>query len=338
MNPQHTARPTPRRRGLTRREAALGLAAAAAGVGAPVFAQAQRVRVGYIADFHGASITAIANRLDLWKKHGLVPDIKSFTNGPIQIQALGAGDLDFGYIGPGALWLPISGRAKLISMNVVGYSDRVIAQPGIKSVRDLRGKTVAVPEGTSGDMLLRLALAAAGMTVADVKRVTMDPSTIVTAFASGQVDGAGIWYPHVATLKARKPDLVELYGNQDAMPKNSFPSSFVMRNELEGAAHQGLVDAMIRVIKDANDWRQKNLPQAVDHTAALIGAPRANLETESGYAQYFSSAEFARFTEDGTVDGWLRGMNELFKTFGRVPEVVDPKRYYLGARYIAAKV
>ena len=72
--------------------------------------------------------------------------------------------------------------------------------------------------------------------------------------------------------------------------------------------------------------------------AALIGAPRANLETESGYAQYFSSAEFARFTEDGTVDNWLRGMNELFKTFGRVPEVVDPKRYYLGARYIAAKV
>jgi NitT/TauT family transport system substrate-binding protein len=104
--------------------------------------------VGYIADFHGASITAVANRLDLWKKHGLTPDIKSFTNGPIQIQALGAGDLDFGYIGPGALWLPISGRAKLISMNVVGYSDRVIAQPGIKSVRELRGKTVAVPEGT----------------------------------------------------------------------------------------------------------------------------------------------------------------------------------------------
>lgn len=42
--------------------------------------------------------------------------------------------------------------------------------------------------------------------------------------------------------------------------------------------------------------------------------------------------------EDGTVDNWLRGMNELFKTFGRVPEVVDPKRYYLGSRYVAAKV
>ena len=115
MKTQDTAHPAARRRGLTRREAALGLAAAAATVGRPVFAQAQRVRVGYIADFHGASMVAVANKLELWKKHGLAADVKSFTNGPIQIQALGAGDLDFGYIGPGALWLPITGRAKLIA-------------------------------------------------------------------------------------------------------------------------------------------------------------------------------------------------------------------------------
>lgn len=330
---------TPRTRRATRRQFGLGVAAGLAGLTAwPALAQAQRVRVGYIADFHGASMVAVANKLDLWKKHGLAADIKAFTNGPIQIQALGAGDLDFGYIGPGALWLPITGRAKLISMNVVGFSDRVIAQPGIKSIQELRGKTVAVPEGTSGDMLLRLALQANGMKVEDVKRITMDPSTIVTAFASGQVDGAGIWYPHVATLKTRKPGLVELYGNKDAMPKNSFPSSFIMRNELDAPSHQSLVDSMIRVIKEANDWRQANLPQAIDLTSALIGAPRANLETEAGYAQYFSSADLARFTEDGTIDSWLRGMNELFRTFGRVPEVVDPKRYYLGARYLAAKV
>lgn len=338
MTPKERTRPyrTPQP---TRRQVALGLAAGIAGMGTmPVSAQAQRVRVGYIADFHGASMVAVANKLELWKKHGLNPEVKAFTNGPIQIQALGAGDLDFGYIGPGALWLPITGRAKLISMNVVGFSDRVIAQPGIKSIQELKGKTVAVPEGTSGDMLLRLALQAHGMRLEDVKRITMDPSTIVTAFASGQVDGAGIWYPHVATLKTRKPGLAELFSNKDAMPKNSFPSSFIMRNELDAPAHNALVDAMIRVIKEANDWRQANLPQAIDLTSALIGAPRANLETEAGYAQYFSSAELAKFTEDGTVDNWLRGMNELFKTFGRVPEVVDPKRYYLGSRYVAAKV
>lgn len=330
--PQVTA---PSRRRLLQQAAA---GAALAALGAPrAFAQPapMKVRVGYIADFHGCSMVAVANKLELWKKHRLAAEIKSFTNGPIQIQALGAGDLDFGYIGPGALWLPITGKAKIIAMNVVGFSDRVIAQPGIKTLQDLKGKTVAVPEGTSGDMLLRLALAKAGMKLEDVKRVTMDPATVVTAFAAGQVDGAGIWYPHVATLKGRVPNLVELFGNQDALPKNSFPSSFVMRNELDAPASAPMVDAMIKVIKEANDWRKANLAQAVDAAAALIGAPRASLETESGYAQYYTSAELAKLSADGTVASWLTGMNEMFRTFNRVPEVVEPSRYYLGARYAA---
>ncbi len=318
------------------------LKSAAAGVAlgtlaAPAIAQAIRVRIGYIGDFHGASLTAVANNLDLWKKHGLTPDIKGFTNGPIQIQALGTGDLDFGYIGPGALWLPITGRAKLIAMNVVGFSDRVIAQPAIKRIQDLRGKTVAVPEGTSGDMLLRLALQSAGMTVDDVKRVSMDPATIVTAFASGQVEGAGIWYPHVATIKSRVPALNELFTNKDALPKNSFPSSFIMRNELDAPASNGLVDAMIRLLKDANDQRQQNVARAVDWTAAMLGAPKANLQAEAEFAQYYTSQELSKLSEDGTVNSWLTGMNEMFKTFGRVPEIVDPKTYYLGARYASVK-
>jgi len=318
------------------------LKSAAAGVAlgtlaAPAIAQAIRVRIGYIGDFHGASLTAVANNLDLWKKHGLTPDIKGFTNGPIQIQALGTGDLDFGYIGPGALWLPITGRAKLVAMNVVGFSDRVIAQPAIKRIQDLRGKTVAVPEGTSGDMLLRLALQSAGMTVDDVKRVSMDPATIVTAFASGQVEGAGIWYPHVATIKSRVPALNELFTNKDALPKNSFPSSFIMRNELDAPASNGLVDAMIRLLKDANDQRHQNVARAVDWTAAMLGAPKANLQAEAEFAQYYTSQELSKLSEDGTVNSWLAGMNEMFKTFGRVPEVVDPKAYYLGARYASVK-
>jgi NitT/TauT family transport system substrate-binding protein len=340
MNPQQLNAPSQRRAFLesaSKAALAIGLAGAA-GLPARAQTQALKVRVGYIGDFHGASMVAIANKLDLWKKHGLTPDIKVFTNGPIQIQALGTGDLDFGYIGPGALWLPITGKAKLVAMNVVGFSDRVIAQPAFKTMQDLKGKTVAVPEGTSGDMLVRLALQKAGMRMEDIKRITMDPATIVTAFGSGQVDAAGIWYPHVGTIKMRVPNLVEIYSNKDFMPKNSFPSAFIMRPELDSPANAPLVDAMIRVIKDANDYRQKNLPQSIDLVAALLGAPRANLETEASYAQYFSSQELAKLSEDGTVNSWLSGMNEMFKAFGRVPDMVDPQKYYLGARYASVKV
>ena len=334
---------TDRKKHKASRRKFLHLATAAAGAGfvaraMPVLAQAaMKVRVGYIGDFHGTSITAVASKLDLWKKHKLDADIKGFTNGPIQIQALGAGDLDFGYIGPGALWLPMTGKAKIVAMNVVGFSDRVIGQPGIKKIEDLRGKTVAVPEGTSGDMLLRLALAKAGMKIDDVKRLTMDPSTVVTAFASGQVDGAGIWYPHVETIRARIPGLNELFSNEDALPANSFPSSFVMRNELDAPANAALVDAFIRVVKEANDYRKNNVAQAVEWTAAMLNAPKANLEAEAKLAKYYSSAELAQLSENGTVQSWLKGMNEMFKTFNRVPETVDPNTYYLGKRYASVK-
>ncbi|WP_370553467.1 ABC transporter substrate-binding protein [Falsirhodobacter sp. alg1] len=47
----------------------------------------------------------MATEQDLWAKHGLEAKLSVFTNGPIQVQALRAGSLDFAYIGSGALWL-----------------------------------------------------------------------------------------------------------------------------------------------------------------------------------------------------------------------------------------
>ena len=150
--------------------------------------QVQDVNFGYIADFNGASLFAIADDQKLWDKHGLKANTREFTNGPLQIQALGTGDLDFGYIGPGAMWLPASGQAKVVAINTLGNADRVIAQDGITSMEELRGKTVGVPEGTSGDMILTLALEKAGMTKKDIKVVPMDPPTVVSAFSSKKIE------------------------------------------------------------------------------------------------------------------------------------------------------
>jgi NitT/TauT family transport system substrate-binding protein len=315
----------------------IGLGASLACVGARAqTAKPQPARIGYIGDFNGASMVAIANKLNLWTKHGIAPELKIFTNGPLQIQALGTKDLDFGYIGPGALWLPMSGRAKIIAINNLGFSDRVIAQPGIASIKDLKGRTVAVPEGTTGDMLLRLALQKSGMTLDDIKRVAMDPSTIVTAFSSGQVDAAGIWYPLVGTIKLRVPKLQELFSNNELYPTYCFPTSFVSRAHLADS-NPSLVEAMIRVIKEANDFRVKNLKQAVELTSGLLSAPLPALESEAAVTKHFTTDELVKLTRDGTVNRWLTGMNELFKSLGRVTEAVSPDKYFLAAKYAETK-
>jgi len=297
-------------------------------------AQAKPVRVGYIADYFGTSLTAIASDQDLWAKHGLEPDLKVFTNGPIQIQALGAGSLDFGYVGPGALWLPASGKAKIVAMNALGLSDRVIAQAGFNTMADLKGKKVGVPEGTSGDMLLRLALAKAGMQISDVEVVKMDPSTVVAAFASKQIDGAGIWYPLVDVIKKTVPDLVEVAKSADFYPANSFPSAFVARNEVVDE-DVDLVKRMIAVLKEANDVRAADVPRSVEITAKFLGVPAEPFVTESSNGKFLTSAELAAASQDGTVAGWLRGLNEQFVGFGKMTDPLDPKDYYLGDLYAA---
>jgi len=295
-------------------------------------AQAKAIRVGYIADYFGTSLTAIANDQKLWAKHGLEPDLKVFTNGPIQIQALGAGSLDFGYVGPGALWLPASGKAKIVAMNALGLSDRVIAQAGIGTMADLKGKKIGVPEGTSGDMLLRLALAKAGMQLSDVEVVKMDPSTVVSAFASKQVDGAGIWYPLVGVIKKTVPDLVEVAKSADFYPANSFPSAFVARNEVADQDPE-TVKKFIAVLKDANDFRAADVPRSVEITAKFLGVPADPLVTESQNGKYLTSAELAAATKDGSVASWLKGLNEQFVAFGKLQNPLDPKDYYLSDLY-----
>ncbi|WP_393062871.1 ABC transporter substrate-binding protein [Streptomyces sp. LN549] len=201
---------------------ALALVSTASGCGSGSSSDAanggpQKVKFGYIADYSGSVALAVAQKQGLWKKAGVTPELRAFTNGPLQVTALGTGNLDFGYLGPGALWLPASGRASIVSVNMLGLADRVIARPGsgIEKPADLKGKKVAVAEGTSGDMILDLALSEAGLKPDDVTKVAMDASTVVTAFSSGQVDAAATWYPLIDTRKKKVPDLKEISETQD---------------------------------------------------------------------------------------------------------------------------
>jgi NitT/TauT family transport system substrate-binding protein len=304
-------------------------------IGRRASAQSADMTIGYIADFPNASVLAIAKDQKLWEAEGIEPSVKVFTNGPIQIQAMGAGSLNFGTIGPGALWLPASGRAKVIGVNDIGFSDRVIAQGGIASMADLKGKKVGVPQGTSGDMILRMALTKAGMTIGDIQMVPMDPSTVVAAFTSKQIDGAGIWYPLIDTIKPRVPDMKELASNQDFYPQTSFINTFVARNEIV-EQNPDLVKKFLRVMKKAMDYRVANLDRSIEITTAFLNAPAEATNKVARSRKMLTSKELDGFTKDGTVNKWLTDFNKLFQEFGTVKEPLSPEKYYTGDLFINA--
>lgn len=311
--------------------------ASPSGDGGDVSGEAQypTIRFGYIGDFTGASLLAIADDQGLWEEHGLDVETSVFTNGPLQVQALGTNNLDFGYVGPGAMWLPASGEAQVATINSLGNADRVIAQPGITSIEDLRGKKVAVPEGTSGDMIMTMALKKAGMTMDDVEKVAMDPSTVVAAFASGQVDAAGIWFPLIDTIQERVPDLEILAANEDFVDDVAFPSAFVT-SETFTEAHPEATEAVLAVLRDAMDYRVAHLDETVELTAAMLKGDAEAFASDAANATYLTSTELDELTADGTVVTWLTSLNEYFTAAGKLTSPTDASTYYLGEAFVSA--
>lgn len=309
---------------------ALGLTASACSSADGNGAGGTKIRFGYIADYNGASLLAIADDQGLWKKHGLSASYKTFVNGPIQIQALGSGDLDYGYIGPGAMWLPASGKSRIIAVDTLTYADRVIAKPGITSMAALRGKKVGVPEGTSGEMILNLALRAAGMTMADIQKVAMDPPTVVSAFSAGRIDGAGINYPLIDTIKKKVPDLVEVAGTEKI--GGSFPTAFVTGAGKDRATQEKVV----RVLQAANDWRAAHPAESVALTAKLLRLSEEQVEADASHVKTLTTAELVARTKDGTVARWLDAMSDFFVGTGQLEKAPAAGSFYDGDLYTKA--
>ncbi|MFQ6142035.1 aliphatic sulfonate ABC transporter substrate-binding protein [Streptomyces seoulensis] len=291
------------------------------------------VRFGYIADYNGASLLAVARQRGLWKKHGLSASYKTFVNGPLQIQALGSGDLDYGYIGPGAMWLPASGKARIVAIDTLTYADRVIAKPGITSMAGLRGRKVGVPEGTSGEMILHLALRKAGMTMSDIQKVAMDAPTVVAAFSSGRIDGAGINYPLIDTIKQKVPDLVEVAGAEEI--GGDFPTAFVAGGT-KGGGHGTREEKVVKVLQEANDWRAAHPAETIAVTAQLLKVTEAQVKADASHVKTLTTAELVARTKDGTVAKWLDGMSDFFVGTGQLKKAPAAGSFYRGDLYTKA--
>jgi NitT/TauT family transport system substrate-binding protein len=293
------------------------------------------IKVGYIADYNGAGLMAVADQEGYWAKAGLSPKYVPFTNGPLAIQALGTNNVDVAYIGSGALWLPASGKAEIWAVNSVSNADRIIAQPGTKTLADLKGKKIGVPAGTSGDQLFSLALEKEGLTRGDFQITSMDPPTIVAAFASGQIDGAALWYPLIDSAKKGKPDLVELFSNEDFIDQLTFPSTFVA-GPGRAAKDKDLATGFISVVKSANDYRHANQDATIAVTAKFLKLKEEDMKAQASVAKLFTSKELDDLSAKGTIYTWLTGLQEQFKTAEKIKEVVDPKTFYNSALFVDA--
>lgn len=79
---------------------------------------------------------------------------------------------------------------------VADYSngaDAIVAKPGIHSIKDLRGKKIAVEVGTISHFLLLRALQTAGLKEQDVTLINIDPSQTAAQFQNSSVAAVTTW-------------------------------------------------------------------------------------------------------------------------------------------------
>jgi NitT/TauT family transport system substrate-binding protein len=110
---------------------------------------AETFRVGFPSLATGFAPSWVAADKGLWKKHGLDVELIFLRGGSRTVSALIAGSVDF-IIGSdlGVTTAILQGAALTrvgVTTNTLGYS--MVTQPGIKTVRDLKGKIVGITPG-----------------------------------------------------------------------------------------------------------------------------------------------------------------------------------------------
>jgi len=197
----------------------------------------------------------------------------TFTSGPPQVEAATAGKIDFAITGNTP---PIFGAASNAKVKVVsaydggGTGDQILvhADSPIKTVADLRGKTIAVGKGSSGHGNILGQLGKAGLTTSNVKLVFLQPADALSAFTQHQADAWAIWDPYTAQAEAQLP--VRSIAQAKGVTNGYWFGVASDQALADPKRNTALQDLLVRFEK-AVRWAQDHPQQWADSYAAAVG-------------------------------------------------------------------
>ncbi len=257
------------------RRTTLGLLfAAAAGVmaaGMPAAALAQakgEVRIGY--QKYG-TLTLLKGRGTLEKRlaeQGVGVKWTEFPAGPVLLEGLNVGSIDFGTVGEAP---PIFAQAAGANLVYVGNepaspASEAIVVPkgsGLRTLADLKGKKIALNKGSNVHYLLLKALEKAGVAYADIQPVFLPPADARAAFERGSVDAWAIWDPFLAA--AEKQLGARVLADGKGLVANY---QFYLASRTYAEKHPEILRIVLDEVARVDDWGRNN----PDEVATILSA------------------------------------------------------------------
>ncbi|WP_435129920.1 aliphatic sulfonate ABC transporter substrate-binding protein [Actinacidiphila sp. bgisy144] len=205
----------------------------------------------------------------------------TFNAGPAEIEALNAGSIDIGWIGPSP---SINGYTqsngsdlKIISGSASGGVKLVVNPKKIKTVADLKGKKIATPQlGNTQDVALLNFIKSKGWKVdaqsgkGDVSVVRTENSLTPQAYANGSIDGA--WVPEPTASKLVDEGAKVLVDESTLWPNKQFVITNVIVSQKFLTAHPDVVEAVLRGSVKTNAWINANSDKAKADANAQLKA------------------------------------------------------------------
>jgi sulfonate transport system substrate-binding protein len=242
--------------------------------------------------------------------------------GPAVNEAIANGQLDFALQGD----LPsVIGRANGLKTKIImasgAHAPTYLAVPedsSISSVKDLRGKKVAVFRGTNGHLSAVKILAANGLTERDLQVLNMDSATTASALATRDIAAAFGNYALIDLSEASRAKII--YSTKGDNPAFERHSSVLVTEAFEGG-HKDVVAKVVRALVLAARWSSdESNREALMEIWSRSGTPA------TVYRYDFAGQEL-RYRNSPLIDQFLieqyRVQAQQAKEFGLVRRSVD---------------
>jgi sulfonate transport system substrate-binding protein len=270
------------------------------------------LRVG---DQAGTGAQALLQAAGLLHSFSFPIKFADFTSGPPIVQAMSAGALDVGNLGNAPIVFAGAGGDKIKvvgALSNVTKNVAVLVPKGSKitSVSQLKGKKIAVAEGTSGDYHLLYELQQAGLSPKDVSLVNLQPAQGYSAFESGAVSAWDVWPPFVQEAEAK--------GARNIATNPKFPGD----NSFEIAADSAIsspakskeIQEYLTVLNRAHRWANTHPAQWAKTWGAATGLPASIM---------LAAAKDTIQTPvpvNASIESEEQGLVKVFYTSGLIPK------------------
>ena len=275
----------PRRRLLQGAAAALALPSSFAALAQ---APARQLRIGHQKGY----LSVLKARGTLEKRLaplGATVKWTEFTAGPVQLEALNVGSIDFGDVGEAP---PIFAQAAGAPLAYVGATvprpkTEAVLVPkssAIQSVADLKGKKIALNKGSNVHYFIVKLFEKHGLAYSDLNLVYLPPADARAAFEKGSVDAWVIWDPFLAaaqqSLDARiLADAVGVVGNR----------AYYFSSLDYVAKNADVLAVAIEEVNKIDQWGAAHRNELATELSAIWGLPKAVADLSQGRTAFGTS-------------------------------------------------